>query len=481
MPQIELITLSTVRTILLVEDETTHIELVQRAFESTDYQLITASSISKARKILTSIVPHLLIVDYLLTDGTGFELLHGSIDSAPYPVIIMTSHGSEQIAVEAMKRGAYDYLIKSEHAFFDMPHTAMRALREWEYFVERKSVQARLRLQAAALNSAANGILITDRNGFIEWANPAFSGLTGYSEDGVLGRNPRFLKSDVQDESFYKEMWSTITEGRAWHGELVNRRADGTLYTEEMTITPVVDADGNVLHFIAIKQDVTARKRSEERLQSLSRKLVDAQEAERHRIARELHDQIGQVLTAVKLGIQSLSPLIDSEHQHRLGEQVKVVDQALQQVRSLSLDLRPSLLDDFGLVPALRWYVDRQSRQTNTIFHLSTNTIRERLPSHIEIMSFRVVQEAVTNIIRHAKAQEVNITLAVVSHEVNLTIEDDGVGFEVEAVLAEASRGASMGLLNMQERVLLRGGCFTINSKPRDGTTICVRVPLKKS
>jgi len=471
-------TLSMERTILLVEDEVAHAELIQLAFEKTEYRLITANSVEEAHKALTSIVPHLLIVDYLLSDGTGFQLLQGSIDSAPYPIIIMTSHGSEEIAVEAMKRGAYDYLIKSEHAFLDMPHTVTRALREWDYIVERKSVQARLRLQAAALDAAANGIMITDRNGLIEWVNPAFTKLTGYVEENILGRTPRFLRSSVQDELFYKEIWSTISEGGVWHGELVNRRSDGTLYTEEMTVTPVLDANGDIVHFVAIRQDITTRKRAEERLQSLSRKIVDAQETERFRIARELHDQIGQVMTAVKLGIQSLSPLVESENQDKLDEQVLVVDQALKQVRDLSLDLRPSMLDDFGLVPALQWYIDRQSRQTNTKFILDAKTIQERLPSHIEIMSFRVVQEAITNIIRHAKAAEVKIALALVPPAFILTIEDDGVGFEVEAALEEASRGASMGLLSMQERVLLGGGSIVITSEPGKGTSICLRVPI---
>jgi PAS domain S-box-containing protein len=135
---------------------------------------------------------------------------------------------------------------------------------------------ARLRWHSAALQSAANGIVITDRAGQIVWANPAVSQLTGYATDEIIGQNPRLLKSGKQDPAFYRRLWDTILSGHVWHGELVNRRKDGSLYTEEMTITPVSNESGAITHFIGIKQDVTRRKqieaalqRSEARLRSL--------------------------------------------------------------------------------------------------------------------------------------------------------------------------------------------------------------------
>jgi PAS domain S-box-containing protein len=131
---------------------------------------------------------------------------------------------------------------------------------------ERHRAQATLRLQSAALASADNGIVITDRSGRIAWVNPAFTRLTGYTAAEVVGQNPRVLKSGRYDAAFYGEMWATITAGHVWRGELVNRRKDGSLYTEEMTITPVRAASGEVTHFVAIKQDVSARKQMETEL-----------------------------------------------------------------------------------------------------------------------------------------------------------------------------------------------------------------------
>ena len=130
----------------------------------------------------------------------------------------------------------------------------------------RREAEAQLRLQSAALDAAANGIAITDIAGVVLWANQAFGRMTGYDLTEVLGQNTRMLKSGMQDEAFYRRMWSTIRQGKVWQGELSNRRKDGSLYHEEMTIAPVCDAAGSVTHFIAVKQDISVRKQDEEEL-----------------------------------------------------------------------------------------------------------------------------------------------------------------------------------------------------------------------
>jgi PAS domain S-box-containing protein len=132
--------------------------------------------------------------------------------------------------------------------------------------VERRSAEAKLRLLSAALDAAANGIVITNPEGTILWVNPAFTAVTGYPAEEALGQNPRLLKSGKHDRPFYSDLWNTILAGKVWRGELTNRRKDGTPYVEEMTITPVLDEGGTIRNFIAMKQDVTERKRAEEKL-----------------------------------------------------------------------------------------------------------------------------------------------------------------------------------------------------------------------
>lgn len=140
---------------------------------------------------------------------------------------------------------------------------------------EYKQAQESIWLQSSALNAAANAIVITDSNGIIQWANKAFSSLSGYDQNEAQGHNPRDLvKSGVHDDAFYKNMWNTILSGQVWQGEVINRRKDNTLYSEEMTITPVIDADGRVSQFIAIKQDVTERKQAQKDIQKSENKFA---------------------------------------------------------------------------------------------------------------------------------------------------------------------------------------------------------------
>ena len=138
---------------------------------------------------------------------------------------------------------------------------------------EHKRAEEKMRLQSAALESAANAVVITDRDGIITWVNPAFTKLTGYSPEEAIGQNPRLLKSGTQDQPFYENLWNTIRSGQVWSGEIVNRRKDGVLYSEEQTITPVRDAQGDIIHFIAIKQNITKRKRAEEDIRTLNEEL----------------------------------------------------------------------------------------------------------------------------------------------------------------------------------------------------------------
>jgi PAS domain S-box-containing protein len=213
-------------------------------------------------------------------------------------------------------------------------------------------------------------------------------------------------------------------------------------------------------------------KVSREQLQRLSHRLIEVQEAERRTIAGELHDEIGQALTIVKMNLQAVQRLSgNTETESYLSETVASVEHALDQVRNLSLDLRPSLLDDLGLVAALRWYVARQTRLAGFVLHFSADELGGRLTPALETACFRVAQEALTNVVRHAQAHEVWVALHCQS-ELCLTIRDDGVGFNVAAAQARAAHGGSLGLLGMRERVGIVGGRLTISSSPGQGTHI---------
>ena len=195
---------------------------------------------------------------------------------------------------------------------------------------------------------------------------------------------------------------------------------------------------------------------SRERLQALSEQLLVAQEEERRAIARELHDEIGQVLTAVGAGLRAIDPSAQrAELSRRLEESLDMIDRAIEEVRDLSLDLRPSLLDDFGLVPALEWYLDRMAQRTGLHMELLADNAEMCLPPGLETLCFRVAQIALTNVVRHAQAKNLRVELRKRETGLELVVRDDGVGFDVRGALERASRGATLGLLSMQERARL--------------------------
>jgi PAS domain S-box-containing protein len=246
----------------------------------------------------------------------------------------------------------------------------------------------------------------------------------------------------------------------------------------------------NKEHFVAVFDVITERKQAEQalhentrQLEILSRRLLAAQETERRQVARELHDEIGQLLTVVKLDLQTV--LRESGTKTlapSLKEGMESIDRVVARVRDLSLDLRPSMLDDLGLVPTLRWYVQRQTKRlgAGTEVALTVPPSLPRLGGEIETACFRVAQEALTNTARHAGANRIEVTLKAGEHGIELTVHDNGHGFDIAAARGRMLAGAGIGLLGMQERAELAGGQLTIGSAPGRGTTVRAWFPAKK-
>lgn len=212
-----------------------------------------------------------------------------------------------------------------------------------------------------------------------------------------------------------------------------------------------------------------------ERQKALSHRLLTAQEEERRRLAVELHDELGQVLTAVKINLASLERLPGAASAPApLKDTIASVDQAMEKIRDLALDLRPSVLDDLGLPAALRWYVDRFTRTAHLEAHLSIDAV-PHLEADVETVCFRVAQEALTNVARHARARHVWVDLHLLPVGLELGVRDDGSGFDAALARDQAVGGASMGLLGMEERVALAGGSFEVRSVPGGGTQVRAR------
>jgi len=231
-----------------------------------------------------------------------------------------------------------------------------------------------------------------------------------------------------------------------------------------------------------LQDEILQRERAEEEHRQVRRHLSEAQETERGRISRELHDRLGQDLTALKVGLQNLrrqGPFASAVGDD-LGKLEKVADGLMRDIHRMAWELRPSVLDDLGLDLALQRYVNEWSLNTKVPvdLHLGPDLGIKRLPHESETTLYRIVQEALTNVARHAQAKRVSLLVERRPGYVSLIVEDDGQGFEAHGVMeAPASRGR-LGLLGMQERVMLAGGTLTIESATGAGTTVFVRLPL---
>jgi PAS domain S-box-containing protein len=214
-------------------------------------------------------------------------------------------------------------------------------------------------------------------------------------------------------------------------------------------------------------------------LRTLSRQLLQVQEEDRRMIARDLHDEIGQSLTAIKLNVERAQRTSDRAARGRImTDCVQITDGVLNQVRNLSLDLHPSILDDLGLSYALKWYADRQAERAGLNVEVTADPSGPRLPQDVEIVCFRIAQEALTNVVRHAQASRASIILKRLAKRVELRIQDDGVGFDVRTVQSPMGSGTSIGLTGMRERARLVGGEVHVRSVPRKGTEVTAIVPL---
>mgnify|MGYP000399364703 CR=1 FL=1 len=222
--------------------------------------------------------------------------------------------------------------------------------------------------------------------------------------------------------------------------------------------------------------------RNQKELQKMSALIIQAQEAERARISRELHDEMGQALTGISINLavaeKSLSSEADGRVARSLREARVLADASSDQIRDLSISLRPAMLDDLGLLPTLRWYVNNFNERTGIPVIFKSDNCDVGLPPEMAIVLYRVAQESLTNAARHAKAGHVDLRLKCSGEAVHLVVEDDGVGFNVDLVCDKRSPERCLGLLGMRERVGFLGGTFAVDSTPEAGTRVSVQIPV---
>jgi len=353
---------------------------------------------------------------------------------------------------------------------------------------ERKRTEDALRVSeqkfAAAFRSSPDAIIISStKDGRIVDVNEALIRGTGYRREEMIGSlagNLNLWADATARDRFIAQLHD---KGRVVEMEADSRNKSGEIRSGLMS-AELIEIDGQS-HILAVFRDITERRLVEkdlaaanQRLLALSARLLQVQEEERRTLARELHDEIGQSLTALKITLQSLSfrPRTKDLHIHiQIGAAVSITDTVLKQVRQMSLDLRPAQLDDLGLPAAIRWNLERQSRLAGFAAHFAADGVPADLPEPTSIACYRISQEAITNTIKHARARNIWVRIDAINDELRLEVVDDGKGFDPTLL---KNSGSNMGMVSMQERASLVNGRLEIDTQLGKGCTLRAIFPL---
>jgi PAS domain S-box-containing protein len=357
---------------------------------------------------------------------------------------------------------------------------AMRPLERQRVILQRQFNE--LSITAVTFESR-EGVVVTDANNKILRVNRSFTEITGYTNEDAIGKTPGMLHSGRHDRDFYRNMWQVLQRDRFWSGEVWNRRKNGDIYPEWLTITAVLGTEGQVTNYVGIFSDISDRKAGEQQLRKLTAHIQTAREEEKTRIAREIHDDLGGTLTALKMDAYLLADKLADNVQSApllelVGTMTQLIDNAVGVTRRVISDLHPTIIDDLGLVAALKWQCGQFNKRTGIACEVvcaEDIDDEKKLDKTPAINLFRIFQEALTNVSQHSGATRVNVEYFQGDEEVILTISDNGRGLPQGHVIAPTS----YGMRGMRERVAQFDGQILFDSPPGGGLRVTVILPVK--
>ncbi len=493
--------------IFITEDEFIVSQNLSNKLALLGYDVVgIASSGEEALEKIKLNQPNLILMDIMLSGKMdGIETAKIIKENYNIPLIFLTAYSSKEIYQRAQITEPYAYIIKPfEERELEInisialyKHKAEEKLKlnqqrlellnnNLDLLVQERTLELitrnndlhleiKNRIEAQekesrlieVIKQAEDHILITNVEGKIEYLNPKMLKFIGCTEKEVYGKTPRILKSGFQPVSFYQDMWKQILAGKIFKGEFVNKRKDGTAYIAQEIIVPLRDRNKKISHFASIGRDVTEKR-------DFEKKMVYLQEKERERISKDLHDGIGQSITATKYSLMALLKNINMNETDRKNIQ-HVIDQTdglTKELRTISFELMPSILKDYGLNSVVLKTIKNLNEINAIKITLNYKCKSSRFNENIEIGMYRVFQEALNNAIKHSKASLIHVEFIQESADfLKLIITDNGIGFD----LTKIEEG--QGLRNMKQRTNLLEGSFLIDSNQKIGTQIIVEVP----
>jgi PAS domain S-box-containing protein len=338
-----------------------------------------------------------------------------------------------------------------------------------------RQVQERTRAITSILRYTPAVVYLKDRQGRYNLVNPRYEELFGVTNKDVQGKSDHdIFPRDVADQFFAHDI-KVLEEGQALQVEERIPLADG-VHTYLSVKFPIYNASGAAEGLCGIATDITELKKAQQQLRLLSGSIMAGQEKERKAIARELHDELGQILTALRMDAVWLSDNLkekNTQAAERARSMCQLIDKTLDEVRGLATRLRPGMLDDFGLIDALEWFTKDFAKRTG-IATTFTHPEMSDVDSLVATAAYRIAQEALTNVARHSYATRVTVTMQVDNGNMTLAVTDNGRGFNPK----DLRESECLGLAGMRERAGLLGGSLEMHSKPGGGTRVDVRLPL---
>ncbi|MBW1896391.1 MAG: PAS domain S-box protein [Deltaproteobacteria bacterium] len=414
--------------------------------------------------------------------------IHLNRDGTPAgSVHILRDITAQKLAEEHLQKAHDELEFRVEERTAKLARTAEQLKLELS---ERRRIEESLRLSEqrfrSVVQTAGDAIMTIDSTGKIVFWNDAAEDIFGYSAEEVTGKVLTFIMPERFREDHRKGLEQAVSTGKSGiigkTVDRVGRRKNGEEFPVELSLASWKTQEG--VFFTGFVRDVTRRKRAEQEIRHLSRQLISVIEEERKRLARDLHDEFGQALTTLHFGIEALRNSLPAELENlktSCDEFIRLIQELGEDIRNIASELRPGMLDHLGLVPTLEWYIaDFATRMGGLHIDFQAIGIKDRPDSEIEIVLYRILQEALNNIAKHSKAEHVDVLLTYSHPKLIFTIKDDGVGFEQaeEGMLPSGSQQGGIGLLGMRERVGSVGGKVDIRSKSEEGTMIRVELPI---